>query len=249
LILFSMSLIGLSVPASAGNSPAVSGGVVEQNCSSWSPDSNSISIGTKLKQERTCTSGYESRYTSGKKQAWANQTAINNDWAATGAKYNCKTIAGNQVCDVKQEKSSMIVQKDSVSGMLRIESISKTSRVSSVTDSVAFVAPIYTVPPASADKVASTYEQCGTSVSDWIPAANTVSDLTKFTQVQTTTVSCTTYQSWTSGKIVAISSSSTPTTKSQTVKGELCVPFVVSSSGYYYNHVCPGQGTAVYVDY
>ncbi len=239
LILFSMSLIGLSLPSSAGISPAASGGVVEQNCSSWSPDSNSVSIGTKFKQERTCTNGYESRYISGKKQAWANQTAINNDWAATGTKYNCKSIDGNEICDVRQEKNTMIVQKDSVSGMLRIESISKTTRVSQVTDRVSFTAPTYTAPPESADKVANTYEQCSTSVSDWLPETWTVSHKSKMTQMKTTTESCTTYQSWTSGKVVAISSKTTPTTISQTVQGNGCIPISINTGGYYFNYVCP----------
>lgn len=231
----SAAMLAMMVVGSANiSAEVISSSVIGSNlCSAWSPSSNTVNIGTTFKQDRVCSEGYESRYAKGSKQSWASEPSVNYDWTAVGEKYNCTTIAGVETCKVEQEKSTIAIQKDSLSGMKRIESVVKTSRVDNVSDLRSINAPTYTEPPEAADRVASTYETCNTTTSGWSPSTETVQQGTIFTQYRTVTETCTTYQSWTSGKTEAISTRSTSTQENQTAKGEAC-PYQKSNGIWVY---------------
>jgi hypothetical protein len=199
-----LSAVFISLMVMSGAVSAQDGSPFENNtCADWSPDPSSVKLNQPFVQYKECTNETRKRSNVGTKQAWSNIATNNYDWASVDEKYNCtEDSTGFRTCLVKREKSEVVIARDSQSGMLKIESTSKQTKVEPITDRERFAPPPVTPPPAAVDKVDTTYEECTvTGTSNWLPAPATVTRFTTYTQTRTVTETCTTYSKWFSGKI------------------------------------------------
>jgi hypothetical protein len=197
---------------------------VEKQCMEWSPSAESVPIGTSFTQTKKCNDETRTRAAYGVSQKWAGNRVLNYDWTSIGGKYACTQTSSGETCSVEQERSTVRIDRDAVSGMVKISGVDKSSAVHRVTESsyVAPPPPVTTPPEPAPDKVVSTSQECSVKgTTSWTPSLTRIPENVLITQTRSVEETCVTHQKWSSGKTTSLPSSKTSGTETRKEYGML----------------------------
>ena len=184
---------------------------VEKQCMEWSPSAEFVAIGTAFTQTKKCNDETRTRVAYGVSQKWAGNRVLNYGWTGVGEKFACTQAASGETCSVEQERSTVSIDRDAVSGMIKISGVEKSTAVHRVSESSYVAPPPVTTPPEpTPDKVVSTSQECSVKgTTTWTPSLSRIPESVLVTQTRNVEETCVTYQKWSSGKTTSLSSSKT----------------------------------------